>query len=381
VLFGFKGAMFAWTAAYEGRAFGCCNGTGAWEDCLEHHVTPAVGFAAWQYYQATHNVTWLRQRGYPLLQEIAEFLMSRVTSKGNDYWITGVLPIDEWCADSGCGCSFPGVDNDAEMNGASIASLLAAARAAEILGVATQRTSQYLAVAQNITLLFNSSGGGHHDQFNSPACPGGWGGHHYLPNDTVCPEDVMLLSYPFGDVLDIPLAETRADAELFIPLTCMENPGMTTPIHTIVWLSLFESTKAQAEFNRSLYAACYGPFNVRNEVDKHVDIYGGHFDNSHFLTGDGGYLQALINGFSGLRITDQGLRLLRPSLPSGVTQLRLRRVLFRSLILTIVVSSSALNIDGDVFCIKDGKGGVQRFQQHATLSFSSYAYPGLLYEC
>ena len=41
---------------------------------------------------------------------------------------------------------------------------------------------------------------------------------------------------------------------------------MTTPIHTIVWTSLGETTLAQAEFNRSMHAACYGPFNVRNEV-------------------------------------------------------------------------------------------------------------------
>ena len=41
---------------------------------------------------------------------------------------------------------------------------------------------------------------------------------------------------------------------------------MTTPMHTIVWLGLGEWTLAQAEFNRSMHAACYGSFNVRNEV-------------------------------------------------------------------------------------------------------------------
>ncbi len=66
---------------------------------------------------------------------------------------------------------------------------------------------------------------------------------------------------------------------------------MTTPIHTIVWLELGNALAAAAELNRSMHAAAYGPFNVRNEVDAHADVVGGHFNNTHFLTGDGGFLQ------------------------------------------------------------------------------------------
>lgn len=380
-LFNYSGAMFAWTAAYQGKAFGCCNATGGFEDCLEHHVTPDIAFSVWQFYLATHNVTWLRERGYVLLREIAEFVMSRVTAKNDQFWITGVLPVDEWCVGTGCGCETPGIDNDAMMNGASIIALLAAANAAKILNEVTSRTKEYVTVAQRIPLLFNTSGGGHHDQFNSASCPSGWGGTHYTPGATVCPEDVMLLSYPFGNILGINQTVTRADAELFIPITCQENAGMTTPIHTIIWLSLDEKEKAQAEFNRSIYAACYGPFNVRNEVDKHLDISGGHFDNTHFVTGDGGYLQAVINGYGGMRITEEGLGLLLPSLPLGVTQLRFRNFRFRSLVLSISVTSTVLNLTCDKFCLKDSNGVEQKFEQGASLTLTKYAFPGLLYDC
>lgn len=89
---------------------------------------------------------------------------------------------------------------------------------------------------------------------------------HYSTSHTVCPEDVLLLTYPLGDLLNTTAAVSRADADLFIPITCRENAGMTTPIHTVVWLGLGEWALAQAEFNRSMHAACYGPFNVRNEV-------------------------------------------------------------------------------------------------------------------
>ena len=52
--------------------------------------------------------------------------------------------------------------------------------------------------------------------------------------------------------------------------------------------------------NRSMLAAVYGPFNVRNEVDVHADIVGGHFNNTHFLTGDGGMFSSawIVSGIS-----------------------------------------------------------------------------------
>jgi hypothetical protein len=40
-----------------------------------------------------------------------------------------VMPVDEWC-DPESGCSFPGVKDDPQMNGASVAALLFAAEAA-----------------------------------------------------------------------------------------------------------------------------------------------------------------------------------------------------------------------------------------------------------
>lgn len=48
------------------------------------------------------------------------------------------------------------------------------------------------------------------------------------------------------------------------------------------------------ERERECVCGCPGPFNVRNEVDAHPDIIGGHFNNTKFLTGDGGFLQACV---------------------------------------------------------------------------------------
>jgi hypothetical protein len=69
----------------------------------------------------------------------------------------------------------------------------------------------------------------------------------------------------------------------------------------------------------------YGPFNMRNEVDVHTTTVGGHFNNTHFLTGDGGYIQILLNGYGGLMLAHQsGMQLNRPVIPEGATSLQVR---------------------------------------------------------
>jgi hypothetical protein len=161
---------------------------------------------------------------------------------------------------------------------------------------------------------------------------------------------------------------TRNDAETFIPITCQENAGMTGPIHAIVWLMLNEPSKAEREFNRSLQACTYGEFNVRNEVCifdvKYIIklIYSSrlifmqisledmdlskktieyiHFFNhsilsssTHFLTGDGGFIQSIMMGYAGLRYDEQSL-LFNP-LPGVLTpatkNIRLRNLLVRGM--------------------------------------------------
>lgn len=73
-----------------------------------------------------------------------------------------------------------------------------------------------------------------------------------------------------------------------------------------------------------MLAAVYGDFNVRNEVDVHNTTVGGHFNNTHFLTGDGGYIQILLNGYGGLMLAKQdGMQLNRPVVPAGSTGLRI----------------------------------------------------------
>lgn len=90
--------------------------------------------SAWQFFAATGNVSWLAEVGFPILAGAADFALSRVSPPPPSsadlippsllFSVRGVLPIDEWCVGSGCGCETPGVDDDAQMNGVTKASLL-----------------------------------------------------------------------------------------------------------------------------------------------------------------------------------------------------------------------------------------------------------------
>lgn len=127
--------MFSWTSAYKGRPFGCCAGKGAYEDCLEQHITPDVAFSFMQYFHATGDVAWLNNTGYAVVEGIADWVVSRVSANADgSYSIRRVLPIDEWCDEDANECLTQGIDDDAQMNAVSRLALEFAIEAAAILG-------------------------------------------------------------------------------------------------------------------------------------------------------------------------------------------------------------------------------------------------------
>jgi protein-glucosylgalactosylhydroxylysine glucosidase len=137
---GFKGAMFPWESAESG-----VEETPVWalSGPFEHHITADVGVAAWMYYQVTQDKQWLRDKGYPILKETADFWASRVERNGaGKYDIKNVVAADEWAEN---------VDNNAFTNAAAIANLRYATQAAKVLGITPD--ADWLTVANNIPIL------------------------------------------------------------------------------------------------------------------------------------------------------------------------------------------------------------------------------------
>ena len=112
---------------------------------------------------------------------------------------------------------------------------------------------------------------------------------------------------------------------------CAQNGGMTHPIRLVSFLLAQEHNAsyvalAEQALNGTMYGCCYGPYNLRNEIDRHNTTVGGHNSNTHFVTGDGGFVNSFVSGFGGLMLgaSQSALRLSKPTVPERTKGLRFK---------------------------------------------------------
>ena len=120
---GYEGAMFPWESSADGS-----EDTPVWAltGPFQHHISGDVAWAAWKYYQVTQDKDWLKDRGYPMIKEVADFWISRVERNGpGQYDINNVIGANEWEEN---------IDNNAFTNGMAITVLRYATQAAQVLG-------------------------------------------------------------------------------------------------------------------------------------------------------------------------------------------------------------------------------------------------------
>ncbi|HEY9852841.1 MAG TPA: beta-phosphoglucomutase [Leptolyngbyaceae cyanobacterium] len=105
--YGYKGAMFAWESADTGdevtprwalpnQPYG--EEIRIWCRDLEIHISADVAYAAWHYWQTTGDDEWMRDYGAELILDSAVFWMSRVewNTKQERYEIHDVIGADEY---------------------------------------------------------------------------------------------------------------------------------------------------------------------------------------------------------------------------------------------------------------------------------------------
>lgn len=275
---GYKGAMFPWESAASGN-----EETPVWalSGPFEHHITADVGIAAWNYYCVTHDKTWLKEKGYPLLQATADFWASRVQRNGpGHYDIDNVVAADEWAEN---------IDNNAYTNAAARANLQDAINAAHVLGLTPD--PDWANVRNNIPILrFPDGTTREYQNYNG---------------EPIKQADVNLLAYPLKEVTTS--AAIRRDLDYYEP-RIGEGPAMTHAIFAILYERLGMPEKAFQDFQKGYQPNLRPPFGVMAET-----AVG---DNPYFATGAGGMIQALLNGFAGLDITPEGLVQLPTKLPT-----------------------------------------------------------------
>ena len=276
---GYKGAMFPWESADSG-----VEETPVWalSGPFEHHITACVGNAAWNYYCVTQDKNWLREKGWPIIKETADFWASRVERNGpGKYDIKNVVAADEWAEN---------IDNNAFTNAAARTNLQNAVEAATVLGIVP--TADWANVAGNIPILKMEDGVTRE--------------HASYRGEGIKQADVNLLAYPLKEITDpkqilkdLSYYETRVPNE--------GTPAMTQAIFTLLYARLGNGDKAFNFFKDGYLPNLVPPFRVISETK------GG--TNPYFATGAGGLLQSVLMGFGGLEITSKGIIQIKSTLP------------------------------------------------------------------
>ncbi len=287
---GYKGAMFPWESAESG-----VEETPVWalSGPFEHHITACVGLAAWNYYCVTQDKNWLREKGWPLLKETADFWASRVERNGpGAYDIRNVVAADEWAEN---------VDNNAFTNAAAKAVLQHATEAAKLLGIIPD--ADWMNVASNIPVLKMKDGVTQE--------------HATYKGEGIKQADVNLLAYPLKEITDT--KQIRKDLEYYETRVPDEGtPAMTQAIFTLLYARLGDGNKALHFFKDGYLPNLNPPFRVIAETKGGV--------NPYFATGAGGLLQSIMMGFGGLEITSKGIFQLKSTLPDGWKSLTIKGV-------------------------------------------------------
>jgi beta-phosphoglucomutase len=104
---GYKGAMFAWESAATGDEMTpkwslssdpYVEPVRIWNGEREIHISADIAYAVWQYWQATGDDVWMRDRGAEIILDTALFWLSRVEwhEKQQRYELCGVIGTDEY---------------------------------------------------------------------------------------------------------------------------------------------------------------------------------------------------------------------------------------------------------------------------------------------
>ncbi len=286
---GFRGAMFPWESADEGS-----EATPVWAltGPFQHHITGCVGFAFWKYYQVTKDKAWLRDRGYPVLKEVADFWASRA-EKGADgkYHVINVVAADEYAEN---------VDDNAFTNGIAKEVLGYANAAARELGL--PENPEWQMVADGLVILKMADGTTRE--------------HATYNGEMIKQADANLLAYPLKVITDE--ATIRKDLAYYEARMDPKGPAMGAAVLSLLHARLGNPDKALDLFTKSYRPNEVPPFGVIAETA------GG--TNPYFATGAGGMLQVLLNGFGGLDVTPNGVIQLKTTLPRSWKSLTLKGI-------------------------------------------------------
>ncbi|OQV25428.1 Acid trehalase-like protein 1 [Hypsibius exemplaris] len=296
--FGKEGAKFPWEAGMTGVE------TTPWPPAADyqHHVTADIAFAVRQFLYASNNKKQLIQdMGLDrLVEEIAAWWQSLTVMSDNDTTcsINSVMGPDEY--------HYP-VNNSAFTNYAAKLALQLPSYVLDLIGKHDARISRWNATAAKIPIPTGTTpdGRAYHPEFDGFTVDP----DRVCRNRTVKQADVILLGYPLEMEMSREMKET--DLDTYREITVLTGPAMTWSMFAVGYLELGRRKDADVLFAKYTEHS-QAPFGVWSE-------YAGGDGAVNFLTGMGGFLQSVINGYGGFRLRSDHLAFNPMALP-GTTR-------------------------------------------------------------
>jgi protein-glucosylgalactosylhydroxylysine glucosidase len=334
----YAGTMFPWESAWTGVE--TCP-SWAPTGTREIHISGDISYAATQLFWMTGDVTWLGSEGWPLLSGIADFWVSKAVASTPGAAVRGwprsstsssssasaaaadptplsildVIPPDEY-ADH--------VNNSAYTNAVAVLSLQYAVAAAKLLGYAESVYAPWEDAYPRILLSmpFNATANVH-PEFDGYA------------GQTVKQADTILLGYPLNVDFNMTPAVREADLLEYINRTDPNGPAMTWGMFAVGFIELGLWAQADANFNRS-FANAIPPFFTWEETPQ-----GGA---TNFLTGAGGFLQAVYAGFPALRMNATAVTLNPARLVEGAGAMVIRGMGYLGQRVDVALDAGGINV-------------------------------------
>ena len=126
--------------------------------------------------------------------------------------------------------------------------------------------------------------------------------------------DTVLIGYPL--LFPMNRSTRLNDLKIYGSATRRSGPAMTSSMMAINYLDVENDVEANVMLRQSYKPFVRQPFNVWNEVVE------GEIGATNFMTGAGGFLQTIFNGFLGIRVHLDRLQIENSKLPENCTSIK-----------------------------------------------------------
>jgi trehalose/maltose hydrolase-like predicted phosphorylase len=306
-LFGFQGAQYPWEGGITGAEVTPVWAHTGW---AEHHVVLCVALAFWEYAAAVDDPVFNKEKAWPLLRDVAEWIESRGGFTRRGFEIPNIVGADENQA---------GTSNNAHMNLLAKMVMKAAVRCAEKTGNAAPEI--WSRIAASIVIPVDKESGVVVQYDGSVPKPGG---ERYAPGMTqlliyhdpmeygaITPE-LYKKTYEFEEELRVKLPSHPSNP-------CSPRaPGFTTPPFAACAAFYGDREKAAELFRHAWEKYWVAPWGITKEYQPYRD--------GEYLMSHASLLEAAMYGFTGIRIREGDWRKYPASLPAGWEKIEIDRI-------------------------------------------------------